>query len=123
MSVWNMARIGSMFGQPPTAASMGGIPGVELGRGSAVVAANANTTLDSAVVADGNAIMPAFPTQRTELSLGMFSANTNGGAANGTGVFMVQKDPVTLDLHNYQVRTFATAGARTFDWIWFRVPA
>ncbi len=121
MGLLNMARLGGLLGSPLPAGG-GGVPaGVELGRGSAVVGANSNTTLDSATVADGNAIYPAFPTIRDEgVTRGVFSGSTASAPSGTAAHFNVEKVPVA-DLQALKLRTSSNYGTRTFDWYWFSV--
>ena len=121
MGLLNLARLGSLLGAPPPSGG-GGVPaGTELGKGSAVVGANSNTTLDCAVVADGNAIYPAFPTIRDEgVTRAVWSGSTASAPAGTAGHFNVEKVPVA-DLHALKVRTSSNYGTRTFDWYWFSV--
>ena len=120
MGLFNLMRLGSLFGQPPSA--MSDFPALELGTGTAVVAQLTTTVLDSAIVPEDNVIFPGFPTQRDEINLEMFSDDSTAGPFAGSAAFAIRKNPAVVDEFFYQMITFNGAGTRTFDWAWYSVP-
>ncbi len=86
-----------------------------------MLADNVNTSLDTAIVPDGNAVMPATPTIQSEgAALSSFMGNTNGGAAVNTLIYDIVKSNAVTDQQEYHARQNGV-GSKTVDWIWYQM--